>query len=629
MSAAADRKAELELKKERLRALREEKFKREELRRQGLSGISNTSSSADLRDEADALLKNLGIDSIKEPSSSEMDTDLIGASGEAVKPFSIARRPKKLQYCLVSEFDVQPHPRDNYTKETQTAEININRDPSAMDYYVLTYDDSPMENDGQLIGSPYDDDRSDAKMLKSVHGEIPKQSAPIPKEELQESVLVELTEEQKQQMLLSEGFRNFFDKSARIVERALCEKDQFFQNYTDITPKEELQEELLPHILDLYAERWNSRRAVVDLDWSPVFPELLLAAYSANEEAVGEPAGCCMVWNLKFPTRGSPEFRFHCNEPITAAAMVRFHPNLVIGGTYSGQVVLWDSRSNKRTPVQRSTFTTLAHTQPVNSVQVIGSQNAHNAITLSSDGTMCSWSLDMLGAPREHIRVCENPSTPGSIFDLYPTCMAFFSGDQNNFVVGTESGGIYTDQRHSSRSVSLESHGGRRLLPFRGHSTVVTGIATHPSSCAISFSHIFLSSSLDWTVRLWSVRDHHTPLHTFDDYSECVYGVDWSPIHPALFVAVDGSGRLDVWNLIEDTEVPTARWLNKKQWAMNKVRWDTTGQYIAAGDDEGHVHVCAVAGRLAVPGAEDATRLAQVFAGLKSASVSSSQSGLF
>lgn len=85
MSTAADRKAELELKKERLRALREEKFKREELRRQGLSGISNTSSSADLRDEADALLKNLGIDSIKEPSSSEMDTDLIGTSAEATR----------------------------------------------------------------------------------------------------------------------------------------------------------------------------------------------------------------------------------------------------------------------------------------------------------------------------------------------------------------------------------------------------------------------------------------------------------------------------------------------------------------------------------------------------------------
>uniref|UniRef100_A0A5K3G5B1 Dynein light chain n=1 Tax=Mesocestoides corti TaxID=53468 RepID=A0A5K3G5B1_MESCO len=62
-------------------------------------------------------------------------------------------------------------------------------------------------------------------MLKSVHGEVPRQSAPTMKEDLKKPALVELTEEQKQQMLLSEGFRNFFDKSARIVERALCESD--------------------------------------------------------------------------------------------------------------------------------------------------------------------------------------------------------------------------------------------------------------------------------------------------------------------------------------------------------------------------------------------------------------------
>lgn len=52
---------------------------------------------------------------------------------------------------------------------------------------VLTYDDSPVEHDGHLVGTPSEDERPDAKMLKSVHGEIPKQSAPIPKEELEES----------------------------------------------------------------------------------------------------------------------------------------------------------------------------------------------------------------------------------------------------------------------------------------------------------------------------------------------------------------------------------------------------------------------------------------------------------
>jgi dynein intermediate chain len=34
-----------------------------------------------------------------------------------------------------------------------------------------------------------------------------------------------------------------------------------------------------------------------------------------------------------------------------------------------------------------------------------------------------------------------------------------------------------------------------------------------------------------------------------------VYDVAWSPTHPALFAAVDGTGRLDLWNLNKDTEV--------------------------------------------------------------------------
>ena len=34
-----------------------------------------------------------------------------------------------------------------------------------------------------------------------------------------------------------------------------------------------------------------------------------------------------------------------------------------------------------------------------------------------------------------------------------------------------------------------------------------------------------------------------------------MYDVAWSPIHPAVFATVDGMGRLDVWNLNQDTEV--------------------------------------------------------------------------
>lgn len=33
-------------------------------------------------------------------------------------------------------------------------------------------------------------------------------------------------------------------------------------------------------------------------------------------------------------------------------------------------------------------------------VNVVGTQNAHNLITVSTDGKMCSWSLDMLSTPQ-------------------------------------------------------------------------------------------------------------------------------------------------------------------------------------------------------------------------------------
>ena len=53
--------------------------------------------------------------------------------------------------------------------------------------------------------------------------------------------------------------------------------------------------------------------------------------------------------------------RFHCQSSVTASCFAKFHPNLVIGGTYSGQIVIWDNRSSRRT-AQRSKLSTAAHT---------------------------------------------------------------------------------------------------------------------------------------------------------------------------------------------------------------------------------------------------------------------------
>lgn len=47
---------------------------------------------------------------------------------------------------------------------------------------------------------------------------------------------------------------------------------------------------------------------------------------------------------------------------VMSTCFAQFHPNLIIGGTYSGRIVLWDNRVNKRTPVQRTPLSATSHT---------------------------------------------------------------------------------------------------------------------------------------------------------------------------------------------------------------------------------------------------------------------------
>ncbi|CAH8625956.1 unnamed protein product [Schistosoma guineensis] len=233
----------------------------------------------------------------------------------------------------------------------------------------------------------------------------------------------------------------------------------------------------------------------------------------------------------------------------------------------------------------------------------------------------------MLAQPREKSKVCEMSS--GGLFDLYPTCMSFFANDVNNYAVGAENGNAYCGQRHSSRTGVAEETS--RHVPYKGHGAPLTAISTHPSPGAFSFSSLFLTASLDWTVRLWSTREHK-PIHTFDDYSDYVYDVCWSPIHPAVFSAVDGTGNLDIWDMNQDAEIPVAR---RKLGlssnvdtssssssglvgvALNKCRWNIAGTHVAVGDDTGRVTVCNVHESLSQPATDDWSSFAHVLSDLK------------
>lgn len=412
----------------------------------------------------------------------------------------------------------------------------------------------------------------------------------------------ELSDEEKLQILRQESFRNFFDRAIRITERAISanESQEIFVDYAGHRTEVENEDKKGGNLClnrCFFDDRWSRNRCVTSFDWCDQYPELLLTSYDGNEEAPNEPDGVCLVWNMKFKKK-TPEYVFHCHSAVTSACFAKFHPNLVVGGTYSGQLVLWDNRSHKKTPVQKSPLSASAHTHPIYCVQVVGTQNAHNIITISTDGKLCSWSLDMLSQPQDTLELSQQKQNRA----VAVTCVSFPQSDMNNFTIGSEEGSIYGASRHGSKAGISDV--------YEGHQGPITGVHCHPVQSQVDFSHLFLSSSIDWTVKLWSTQTKdHKPLHSFEDNNDYIYDVKWSPVNPALFATADLMGRVDLWNINNDTELPTASTVVEGNAALNKLIWTPSGNQIVVGDDVGKVWVYDVGEQLAVPKGDESTQL--------------------
>ncbi|XP_017277718.2 cytoplasmic dynein 1 intermediate chain 2-like isoform X3 [Kryptolebias marmoratus] len=613
MSDKSELKAELERKKQRIAQIREEKKRKEEekkkkdgdSKRGAEGGSSMGGEDSDLerkRREAEALLQSVGITpdiphaqplrvvtedtclfhylvpAPMSPSNKSVGSDA-GSQDSGDGNAGPRRGAVRLGMSKLTQVDFVPRETVSYSKETQTHTEALSHTDQKAD-----------EEEDEEIGAP--PPTEDTQEDKDEHGE--KQEDDTPKE---------LTEEEKLQVLHSDEFLSFFERGSRIVERALSEQVDVCFDYSgrDLEDKEgDLQAGAKLVLNRQFAdERWTKNRVVTCLDWSPQYPELLVASYNNNEDAPHEPDGVALVWNMKYK-KATPEYIFHCQSEVMSAGFAKFHPNLVVGGTYSGQIVLWDNRSNKRTPVQRTPLSAAAHTHPVYCVNVVGTQNANNLISISTDGKMCSWSLDMLSQPQDSLELVFKQSKAVAV-----TSMAFPLGDVNNFVVGSEDGSVYTACRHGSKAGITEM--------FEGHHGPVTGLSCHSAAGPVDFSHLFISSSFDWTVKLWSTKSTR-PLYSFEDSCDYVYDAMWSPTHPALFACVDLSGRLDLWNLNNDTEVPTASVCVDGSPALNRVRWSHTGKEIATGDSEGQVQVYDVGEQICVPKADEWTRFVRTLA---------------
>lgn len=413
----------------------------------------------------------------------------------------------------------------------------------------------------------------------------------------------ELSLEDRKRVESHPDFYAFFERTTLLVERALGQETfdlaLDFKNASGNVSGEN-DTDIMKHVDDYTVDRWSRGRPVTDVQFSPHQKEMFLAAYGqrANPE-ITDSDGCMLVWNLAM--RNRPELVFSSPSAVLTARPHLFDPVLFYGGSYSGGIMLWDARA-KTGPVLRTPLSKKGHSHPVMAMEQVGTQNATNLVTASNDGRLCVWSLAMMNLPQETIDLKNEIKNKR---DVSVMCLSFPDNETNVLYVGSEDGSVCQVHIHGTKVGVTEV--------YDGHDGPVTGLHMHPhqsDASQISVDASFdlaLSSSFDWSVKLWMVKQHQSSVLSLDVFDDYVYDVRWHPTHPAVFSTVDGEGHVDLWNLNQNLESPVVRCENPnlKKLALNKCQWSTDGRKLATGDSEGSISIYAVDRNVAQPRHED------------------------
>eukprot|EP01036_Dinobryon_divergens_P037469 gene37469-49018_t len=403
----------LEDKKKRLEAMRKKNQDRADGNAEEVASQQSSASqgSFDVNSlinsilEADATSTNssIPVSSPKEKAISVSGSDLPRTPHDIIKEKSRNLVTVKKS----SGIHILPQLRESYDKMCQT-------------------EDSEHDNDKRIVFESPDLSSSKAHYRRSMAR--PSNASPMPLnfDPLQQSLSsrkpMKLDPEIQRDIIHSDSFKRFVESKSRVVERALGQSLAFdvFKDYTssDNDSKRQLSDSKILSILNIFDDEFVKSRPVMDIQPCVHHEELFLAAYGAKGQAAfhnrgstwqltgsgtgsgsgsdDDPAGVVCIWSLAMPTR--PEFKFTSSSPVLTAQFHPSEPHLLVGGCYSGQILLWDMRA-KSLPVQRSNLAGKGHKHPVYSLAMLGSAAAYELVTASTDGMLCRWDMSQILEP--------------------------------------------------------------------------------------------------------------------------------------------------------------------------------------------------------------------------------------
>ena len=422
-----------------------------------------------------------------------------------------------------------------------------------------------------------------------------------------EYIVTNVQEDEKYIKAHAEEIDEFLLPQRKYMERAIYEKDIYnmFLNDDYEYPTSLSDSNNLVHpILEFY-DKNTEKRTVSALEWSLKYPELLLSCYSKRTDdfVFSQQNGLLYIWNLA--NKIEPEFAFKNQAEITSAIFHPYNPKLIVGGTETGIVMIWDTRG-KQTPILKTPLGVgsgtgcKSHTSDITCLGVIGSINSSHIVSLSN-GIICLWSLNNMSSPMKKIDLKTQDTKEKDLNELNVLSMGMQQNDTNNLLIGCDDNNVY------QISLNDESSGNCILNSFKNHEGPVYSIDFHPNE----FSHIFATSSADWSTKIWSKQQPLEPLISLENSDNYVYCSKWSPTHPAILAMGDGNGYLDIMDLNKDIETPMVH-CKLGDAAINKICWTEDGKRITLGDNNGTIKLFGLDKQIYISNSEDVKKFEKV-----------------
>lgn len=407
-----------------------------------------------------------------------------------------------------------------------------------------------------------------------------------------ESKVKRLRDEDAEKVMGSTSFRRFIRRGSAELDDALNNsftllEDILENENPDIAP--DLREKMaLAHTFEFDPTLQNF--ACLGLGWCKSNANLILGIY--NTHSISEEfKGRILIWDLESPRE--PKITLLSLKKINRAQFDTSRENIIYGALASGQIVYWDT-SIKNEPMAMTKPSMDSHILPIYCLQQVSDGKRDLLISLSYEGKLCVWNKETV-VEVERSEVLTFKKERGGSNDendnnlpIAPTvsCLSDLPSNPNcKLFVATHDNII---QEYNLRELLIAEESQRKSKTLKAHEAPVCSLSIKRNRDNPVLDGLMLSGSFDFSIALTLTRDLSEVFHRITVHEDYVTAIEWNPIHPAVFASADCSGKLCLWNLLEDVDYPS--FVSKRK-PISSLSWHPDGFKLIIGTLDGDLEL--------------------------------------